>query len=66
METETGFAVYLVQILGIDSEFCMVEALVTGIVDNWSDKLRKHRRYFTFGVVIFMFLLSLPMVTEVG
>ena len=34
-------------VLGIDSEFCNVEALVTGIVDNWPDKLLKHRRLFT-------------------
>jgi hypothetical protein len=34
-------------VLGVDSEFCNVEALVTGIVDNWPDQLLKHRRKFT-------------------
>jgi len=43
----------------------MVESFVTGIVDNWPEKLRKHRRYFTFGSVVLMLILSLPMVTEV-
>ena len=28
------------QIIGIDSEFCLVESLVTGIVDMWPEKLR--------------------------
>jgi hypothetical protein len=37
----------LCTVLGVDSEFCNVEALVTGIVDNWPDQLLKHRRKFT-------------------
>jgi hypothetical protein len=28
------------QTIGIDSEFCIVESLVTGIVDMWPEKLR--------------------------
>ena len=28
-------------VLGVDSEFCNVEALVTGIVDNWPHLLMK-------------------------
>jgi hypothetical protein len=28
------------QTIGIDSEFCLVESLVTGIVDMWPEKLR--------------------------
>jgi len=51
-------------VLGIDSEFCNVEALVTGIVDNWP-ALLKHRRKFTVAMCVFMFLLGLPMCTEV-
>ena len=43
----------------------MVESLVTGIVDNWPEKLRKHRRLFTLGIVVLTFLLSLPMLMEV-
>ena len=34
-------------VLGVDSEFCNVEALVTGIVDNWPEQLLRHRRKFT-------------------
>ena len=52
--------------LGIDSEFCNVEALVTGIVDNWPDQLLKHRRKFTIAICVFMFALGVPMCTEGG
>ena len=52
-------------VLGVDSEFCNVEALVTGIVDNWPETLMKHRRLFTVALCGFMFLLGIPMVTEV-
>ena len=54
------------QVLGIDSEFCNVEALVTGIVDNWPEYLLKHRRIFTIGICVFMFALGVPMCTEGG
>lgn len=53
------------QVLGVDSEFCNVEALVTGMVDNWPEILLKRRRLFTMGLCFFMFLLGLPMCTEV-
>ena len=38
------FFVMLVTI-GIDSEFCIVESLVTGIVDMWPDYLRYYLGY---------------------
>jgi len=53
-------------ILGVDSEFCAVEGLVTGIVDNWPDKLLKHRKKFTVGLCIVLFSLGLPMCTNGG
>lgn len=53
-------------ILGIDSEFCMIEAFVTGIVDNWPKQLRKYRRLFVVSTIVVIFLLSLPMITEGG
>jgi len=53
-------------VLGVDSEFCNVEALVTGIVDNWPHLLMKHRKLFTVGMCLFMFMLGLPMCTEGG
>ncbi|KAF4526828.1 hypothetical protein B566_EDAN017289 [Ephemera danica] len=59
------FFVMLV-ILGIDSEFCIVESFVTGVVDNWPELLRPHRRKFTLGICFLMFLLGIPMVTHGG
>jgi SNF family Na+-dependent transporter len=53
------------QLLGIDSGFCLVEAFITGIVDNWSEELRPHRGKFTVAVCSIMFLLGIPMVTNV-
>lgn len=53
-------------VLGIDSEFCNVEALVTGIVDNWPQTLLKRRRLFTVGLCGFMFCLGVPMCTNGG
>ena len=53
------------QILGIDSEFCNVESFVTGVADNWPNTLRRNKKLFTLGSVIVLFLLDIPMVTEV-
>jgi len=58
------FAMLLV--LGIDSEFCNVEAIVTGLVDNYPQTLLKHRKLFTVGLCAFMFILGLPMCTNGG
>ena len=51
--------------LGIDSQFCGVESLITGLVDNWPEVLRPHRKKFTLGMTAFMCLLGLPMITRV-
>jgi len=56
----------MLAILGVDSEFCNVESLVCGVVDNWPQKLRRHRKLFTFGCVVLMFILDIPMVTQGG
>jgi len=53
------------QILGIDSEFCNVEAFVTGVVDHFAAYLRPIRRKFTFAVCFLMMILGIPMVTKV-
>ncbi|XP_022650591.1 sodium- and chloride-dependent GABA transporter 1-like isoform X2 [Varroa destructor] len=53
-------------VLGIDSQFCTVEALVTGLVDEFATILRPHRRLFTLGIVCLQFALGLPIVTQGG
>ncbi|KAJ8967593.1 hypothetical protein NQ317_010455 [Molorchus minor] len=52
--------------LGIDSEFCLVEAFITGLLDNWSQQLRPYRNSFTIMVILVMFILGIPMVTHGG
>jgi len=57
---------FSLQILGIDSEFCIVESFVTGMVDNWPEVLRPHRKKFTLGMCVVMMVLGIPMVTHVS
>lgn len=66
MSIFASFKPWLGQVLGVDSEFCNVEALVTGMVDNWPETLLKYRRVFTVGMCFLMFALGLPMCTQGG
>lgn len=50
----------------MDSEFCNVESFVTGMVDRWPEELRPRRKLFTLVVCIAMFLLAIPMVSQVS
>lgn len=52
-------------LLGFDSQFCILEALITGLVDNWPGYLRPRRIQFCAVMVIFMLVLGLPMITNV-
>ena len=56
----------LVQVLGVDSEFCNVEAVVTGFVDMWPRVLRPRRKQFAVFVCVASFALGIPMCTQVG
>ena len=56
----------MVLVLHINTQFCCVEALVTGIVDNWPDQLLKHRRLFTIILCTLLACLGLPLVTNVS
>lgn len=53
-------------VLGIDSQFCTVEAFITGIVDEWHTYLRPRRKLFTLSVIISQFLLGIPLVMQGG
>ncbi|KAG1670924.1 Sodium- and chloride-dependent GABA transporter 2 [Nymphon striatum] len=57
---------FMLTILGIDSEFCCVEALITGLVDEFPQYLRPRRKLFTALVCVFMFILGIPMVSQGG
>ena len=52
--------------LGFDSQFCILESLITGLVDNWPGYLRPRRLLFTICMVIFMFALGIPQITQGG
>ena len=53
-------------ILGTDSQFCTVEAFVTGIVDEYARYLRPRRKLFTLIVCLVSFALGIPLVMEGG
>ena len=59
-------SVWSQKVLGIDTEFCSVESLITGVVDNWSETLLPHRNKFAVCVCAALYLLGLPMITEGG
>jgi len=52
--------------LGADSQFCCVESLMTGLIDNWPEYLRPRKIKFTFFSCVFMLALGVPMITEGG
>ena len=43
-----------------------MEALITGLVDNYPQTLLKHRRKFTVGMCFIMFIAGIPMCTNVS
>ncbi|XP_009859590.2 sodium- and chloride-dependent GABA transporter 1 [Ciona intestinalis] len=51
--------------LGLDSQFGMIEAVVSGLLDEVS-WFRKNRVKFLAGLCFVQFLLAIPMVTESG
>ncbi|KAH6928218.1 hypothetical protein HPB50_012594 [Hyalomma asiaticum] len=51
--------------LGINSQFCPSEAIVSALIDQWP-RLVTRRRIITLCLVVFQFLLGLPMTTEGG
>ena len=52
--------------LGFDSQFCILESLIVGLVDNWPKVLRPRRLQFTAAMVVLMFILGLPQITNVS
>ncbi|XP_072017750.1 sodium- and chloride-dependent glycine transporter 2-like [Amphiura filiformis] len=52
--------------LGLDSEFVIIESVVTAIVDDYPDKLRKHKTKVTFCACVVGYLIGLICVTNAG
>ncbi|XP_046542266.1 sodium- and chloride-dependent glycine transporter 2-like [Haliotis rubra] len=57
---------FMLLTLGLDSQFAMVETLVSGISDIFPRFLRKHKIAFTAICCLIGFLLGLPQVTKGG
>ncbi|XP_012941061.1 sodium- and chloride-dependent glycine transporter 1 [Aplysia californica] len=52
--------------LGLDSQFAMFETVISAIIDEFPDFLRKRRVLFTFFCHVCGFLLGIPLVTKGG
>lgn len=57
---------FMLLTLGLDSQFAMVECVVTGLSDEYPKYLRRYKPFFLIGVCVLMFLLALPMCSQGG
>jgi len=57
---------FMLLTLGLDSQFAMLETVVTGIVDEFPKLFRARKMWLTLGLSIVCFLLGLLIVTEGG
>ena len=56
---------FMVLTIGLDTQFAMFEAVITGLTDEYPKQLRKYKAVFTGFVCFLCFILGLPMVTQV-
>ncbi|KAK3774625.1 hypothetical protein RRG08_035053 [Elysia crispata] len=62
-----GFLFFFMLItLGMDSQFAMVETLISGFCDRFPHLLRRQKTCFTFLCCFILFLAGLPQCTEGG
>ncbi|CAI6364685.1 unnamed protein product [Macrosiphum euphorbiae] len=52
--------------LGLDSTFGGLEAIITGLCDEYPNVLKRHRELFVAGLVAVIYILSLPTTTYGG
>lgn len=52
--------------LGLDSTFGGLEAIITGICDEYPRVLRKNREIFVLVLILFIYVCALPTVTFGG
>ncbi|XP_033632370.1 sodium- and chloride-dependent glycine transporter 1-like [Asterias rubens] len=57
---------FMLFLVGLDTQFGMTETVISGIIDQFPDKLRKRKTLFSFCVCCLFFLLGLPLVTRGG
>ncbi|KAG1684329.1 Sodium-dependent serotonin transporter [Nymphon striatum] len=52
--------------LGLDSTFAGLEAMITGLCDEYPKVLKKHREWFVGAVIIIVYICALPTTTYGG
>nr|DBA17728.1 TPA: hypothetical protein GDO54_016056 [Pyxicephalus adspersus] len=58
---------FMLILLGLGTQFCLLETLVTAIVDEiGSDWIIRWKTFVTLGVAIIGFLLGIPLTTQAG
>ncbi|XP_041357404.1 sodium-dependent proline transporter-like [Gigantopelta aegis] len=57
---------FMLVCLGLDSQFAMVESIISAIIDEFPTTLRTKRSQYTFTIHILGFALGLAMVTKGG
>ncbi|XP_039591931.1 sodium- and chloride-dependent glycine transporter 1 isoform X3 [Polypterus senegalus] len=58
---------FMLILLGLGTQFCLLETLVTAIVDEiGSDWIIKNKTFVTLGVAVIGFLLGVPLTTQAG
>uniref|UniRef100_H2ZFK9 Transporter n=1 Tax=Ciona savignyi TaxID=51511 RepID=H2ZFK9_CIOSA len=57
---------FMLLTLGLDSQFAMVETVITGFMDEFPKLLRPYKTLFTAGICTVCFLMGILMVTEGG
>jgi hypothetical protein len=57
---------FMILTLGLDSQFAMMETVISGISDIFPNVLRKRKALFTFFCCVIGFLLGIPQTTKGG
>ena len=56
---------FMILTIGLDTQFAMFEAVITGLSDEYPKHLRRYKALFTGFACFICFLLGLPLVTQV-
>ncbi|KAI5104000.1 sodium- and chloride-dependent glycine transporter 1 isoform X1 [Silurus meridionalis] len=58
---------FMLILLGLGTQFCLLETLVTAVVDEiGTDWIIRNKTYITLGVAVLGFLLGVPLTTRAG
>lgn len=57
---------FMIFTLGLDSQFAMMETVISSIIDEFPTYLRKRKQWVTISCCIICFILGIPMVTSGG